>query len=137
MRRFVDSSRGTLTGSRSPCYHLRKQASTGRSPPLGRHRSRHSTPGREAEERVFSVAFSLTPEQRTLRARIAAHALHAQGGTNTKAATAAFLTRFDRQVDPDAVLPPDERARRAEHARRTYMAALSLKASRARTRVRA
>lgn len=91
-------------------------------------------PGREAEERVISVAFSLTPAQRTLRARIAAHALHAQGGTSTKAATAAFLSRFDREVDPDGVLPPDERARRAAHARRAYMGGLSLRASRARGR---
>ena len=74
----------------------------------------------------------LTPGERSLRARIAAHALHAKGGTSTAAGTAAFLGRFDRQVDPDGTLPPDERARRAAHARKSYMSTLSLKASRAR-----
>ena len=79
------------------------------------------------------MALSLSPAQRALRARAAAHALHAQGGTSTKAGTAAFLARFERQVDPDGVLPPEERARRADHARRSYMAGLALKASRARS----
>jgi hypothetical protein len=79
---------------------------------------------------------SLTPAQRSLRARIAAHALHAQGGTNTAAATTTFLSRFHRQVDPDGILPPDERARRADHARRAYMSSLALKASRAKTRAK-
>jgi len=33
-------------------------------------------------------------------------------------APAAFAARFDRQVDPDGLLPPAERARRADAARR-------------------
>ena len=82
------------------------------------------------------MAFSLTKEQRTLRARAAAHALHARGGTSTKAGTAAFLARFEREVDPDGVLSPEERAKRAVHARKSYMASLGLKASRARSRGR-
>jgi hypothetical protein len=44
------------------------------------------------------------------------------------------LARFERQVDPDGVLAPAERARRAAHARKSYMSLLALKASRARTR---
>ncbi len=76
----------------------------------------------------------LSPNERTLRARIAAHALHAQGGTSTKAGTAAFLARFDRQVDPDGTLSPEERARRSEHARKSYMASLALKRFRSRSR---
>ena len=76
----------------------------------------------------------LTPTQRTLRARAAAYALHAQGGTSTKAGTTAFLARFEKQVDPDCVLRPEERARRATFARKGYMAGLSLKASRAKTK---
>lgn len=75
---------------------------------------------------------ALSDSQRVLRARAAAHALHAQGGTSTKAGTAAFLARFDQQVDPDGSLTPEERARRAGHARKSYMSALALKASRAR-----
>jgi hypothetical protein len=78
------------------------------------------------------VALSLTPEQRRLRARVAAHALHAQGGTSTTAGTAAFLARFERQVDPGGTLTPEERGKRAGHALKSHMAALALKASRAR-----
>jgi hypothetical protein len=80
---------------------------------------------------------TLTPAQRTLRARAAAYALHAQGGTSTKAGTAAFLARFEDQVDPDGILAPEERAKRAEHARRAYFTKLALKASRARAAARA
>jgi hypothetical protein len=76
----------------------------------------------------------LSPAQRSLRARAAAHALHAQGGTSTKAGTTAFLKRFERQVDPDDSLPAEERAKRARHALQAHMATLSLKASRARSR---
>lgn len=79
------------------------------------------------------MASSLSPSERSLRARIAAHALHAQGGTSTAAGTAAFLRKFEVQVDPNSQLPPAERARRAEHARKQYMAKLALKRSRARS----
>lgn len=80
---------------------------------------------------------TLTPEQRSLRARIGAHTLHAQGKTSTGAATAAFLTRFEREVDPDATLPPEVRAKRATAARRAYFARLALASSRARSKKKA
>jgi hypothetical protein len=73
-----------------------------------------------------------TPELRSIRARIAAHHLHAQGGTNTGPARAAFLDRFERQVDPDGVLNPEERARRAAHAKTAYFTALALRSAKAR-----
>lgn len=76
----------------------------------------------------------LSPSERTLRARLAAHSLHAAGGTSTTAGTTAFLSRFDREVDPDGTLPADERARRAMHARKAYFAGLSLKAAQAKRR---
>jgi hypothetical protein len=76
----------------------------------------------------------LTPEQRSLRGRIAAYSVHARGRTNTAPARVAFLVRFEREVDPEGALPPHERARRAEHARRAYMASLALRSSRARQR---
>lgn len=79
---------------------------------------------------------TLTPEQRSLRARIGAFALHAQGGTSTKAGTAAFLRRFEAEVDPDGVLAPEERTRRAFLARRAYFAKLALSSSRARSKKR-
>lgn len=44
----------------------------------------------------------------------------------------AFMERFDREVDPDGVLDPAERARRAEHAKTAYFSRLALRSTRAR-----
>ena len=74
----------------------------------------------------------LTPAERTLRSRRAAFSQHAQGKTNTENARAAFLDRFDREVDPDGTLPPEERARRAAYARKAYFTGLALKSAKAR-----
>lgn len=73
--------------------------------------------------------------ERTLRARLAAHESWARTtdrAARTAAAREAFTSRFERQVDPDGVLDPVERARRAEHARRAHMTRLSLRAAQAR-----
>jgi hypothetical protein len=43
----------------------------------------------------------------------------------TRPAREAFLHRFEREVDPDGVLPPAERSRRAQHALRTHMLRLA------------
>ena len=62
-----------------------------------------------------------TPERRSLNARYAAHALHAQvadESAHTAPARAAFMGRFEREVDPDGVLSPEDRERRARHARK-------------------
>ena len=75
----------------------------------------------------------LTPGQRTLRARIGAYSLHAQGRTNTAPARAAFLAKFEAEVDPDRVLPVVERLRRAEAAKRAHFSRLALKAARKRS----
>ena len=82
------------------------------------------------------TAKNLTPEERTLRARMGAYRLHAlyDPKETTKKARAAFAARFDRQVDPGGLLPPAERARRADAARRAYFADLQLRSSRARRR---
>jgi hypothetical protein len=76
-------------------------------------------------------------KHRSLAGRIGALALHASGGTNTGPARQAFLSRFEKQVDPDGQLDPDERARRAAFARRRYFTELALASSRARRRRRA
>jgi hypothetical protein len=60
------------------------------------------------------------------------HRRHAQGKTSTSAGTSAFLARFEREVDPEGVLPLEERARRAEYARKAHFADLALKSARAR-----
>ncbi|MEX0698902.1 MAG: hypothetical protein WD354_04135 [Acidimicrobiia bacterium] len=76
----------------------------------------------------------LTPQQRSLRGRLAAHTLHSKvdSTAHTEAARNAFMARFERQVDPDGVLDPAERSRRAEQAKKAYFAGLALKSARAR-----
>ncbi len=76
-----------------------------------------------------------TPQQRALAARIGAHALHAQvtdPTAHTAPARRQFEARFEREVDPDGVLPPEERARRAEHVRKAYFLRLALASAKAR-----
>lgn len=73
--------------------------------------------------------------ERVLRARMAAHLLHAQvkdPAGHTASARAAFLSRFEREVDPDGVLEPTERVRRAEHAKKAYFLKLALASHKAR-----
>ena len=76
----------------------------------------------------------LSPSQRSLRARLAAHSLHAQRDSRklTANARSKFLQRFDDEVDPDRVLPSKERQRRAGHARSAYFARLAFASSKAR-----
>jgi hypothetical protein len=76
----------------------------------------------------------MTPEERSLRARAAAHRMHSQGKTNTKPGRDAFLARFEREVDPDGVLPEAERHKRAQHAMRAHMLTISAKSVKARRR---
>lgn len=76
----------------------------------------------------------MTPRERALRGRIAAHAMHSRndGRRITTPARKVFLDRFEREVDPDQILSPKERARRAQQARRSYFSALALKSAKAR-----
>jgi hypothetical protein len=74
-------------------------------------------------------------DDRVLRARIAAHLLHSQisdEAEHTAPARAAFLSRFEREVDPEGVLDPEERARRADHAKKAYFLRLALASRKAR-----
>lgn len=70
---------------------------------------------------------SLTATQRSQRARIAALSRHSRtdGAEATQAARSAFLERFERQVDPDGALAPQERARRAEAAKRAHFQSMA------------
>jgi hypothetical protein len=75
--------------------------------------------------------------KRVLRARMAAHALHARvtdPASHTAPARKAFLSRFEREVDPDGVLDPQDRARRAEHAKKAYFLRLAAASSKARAK---
>jgi hypothetical protein len=70
-----------------------------------------------------------------MRARVAAYSMHAQvvdASAHTRPARDAFMARFERQVDPDGVLAPAERQRRATAAKKAYFVRLALKSAQAR-----
>ena len=77
---------------------------------------------------------TLSPSERSLRARLAAHTLHSRvdSRAHTAPARKAFLSRFEHQVDPDRTLPSVERARRAQQARKAYFTRLAYQSVRAR-----
>ncbi|MCB1266445.1 MAG: hypothetical protein KDB56_18055 [Mycobacterium sp.] len=70
-----------------------------------------------------------------MRGQIAVHESWARTpdrAARTEKARKAALDRFERQVDPDGTLPPAERAKRAENARKAYFSRLALKSAQAR-----
>jgi len=78
--------------------------------------------------------------QRHLLAQIAAHRSWANTidpTARTAPARRAFIAKFEREVDPDGALPPAERARRAEHARKAFYLSMALKSAQARKRKQA
>ncbi len=74
----------------------------------------------------------LTADQRSQVARERALRQHARGRTNTAPARAAFDARFEKIVDPDGVLEPAERAKRAERERKAHFIALGRASAKAR-----
>lgn len=76
----------------------------------------------------------MTPAERSIRGRIGAYSLHAQGGTNTGPAREKFMERFFSEVDPDHLLSEAERQRRAEAAREAYFARLALNSAKSRSK---
>jgi hypothetical protein len=56
----------------------------------------------------------------------------ADRSVRTRPARQAFLSRFEKEVDPDGTLPLAERQVRAEHAMRAYMLRLAKRAVAAR-----
>lgn len=78
---------------------------------------------------------SLTPSERSLRARIAAHESWAKTldpASRTAPGRNAFLKQFEVQVDPHGQLPELERLRRAEHARKAHFSRLAFASAKAR-----
>lgn len=70
-------------------------------------------------------------------AQIAAHtrwAHTADRSAATAPARAAFIARFERLVDPEGVLPPAERRKRAESAKKAHMLRLAVASAAARRR---
>jgi hypothetical protein len=79
----------------------------------------------------------LTPAQRTMRARIAAHVSWSR--TNDRAARTAparkaALDRFERLVDPEGTLDDTTRRQRAEAAKTAYFQQLAYRSSKNRRR---
>lgn len=74
----------------------------------------------------------LSSQERSTRARIAAHELHAKYDSReiTANARAGFLAKFYDQTPAD--LPHAERLRRAEHLLRAHMQRLAVASARAR-----
>lgn len=80
---------------------------------------------------------SRTAAERSLQASLAANTRWSREDPRSPDAApararAGLAAKFLREVDPEGVLPEDERARRAECARRAYYQRLSLSAAQAR-----
>lgn len=83
------------------------------------------------------AAFDPTARIRT--AQIAANARWAMEPDRTAATAAgrrAADLRFEKQVDPDGVLPADERARRAQNARTAHYQRMGTASAKSRARKR-
>lgn len=74
------------------------------------------------------------PVQRKINARIAILTRWSRedGRAAAAQAQAGLMRRFEREVDPDGELTPEERHRRAESARRAHMLRLSAKSAKVR-----
>ncbi len=74
----------------------------------------------------------LSPRERTIRARIGAHSLHANrdnrvtSAPGRKAAADKLNTKLLAEIDPQNELPEAERARRLHHARKAHFSRLAL-----------
>jgi hypothetical protein len=81
-------------------------------------------PGPSKRSVVVSYTIDIDPEEMARRGRIGAHVTHSRHDARelTASAREAFLSKFEKQVDPDGTLPDEERRRRAEHARKAHMA---------------
>lgn len=74
----------------------------------------------------------------SIRGRIGAYSLHALYDSReiTSAARSRFLQRFEKEVDPEHQLLPEERQRRAMMARRAHFQRLALASAKARQKSR-
>lgn len=75
------------------------------------------------------ISVPIPSELAAIYGRVGAHVAHSRHGGEvmTSKARSTFMARFEREVDPDNLLPPAERARRANHAKSAYFSRLALK----------
>jgi hypothetical protein len=79
----------------------------------------------------------MSPAERTLIARQAAHASWAQTADRSARSAAGRIAadaRFEKQVDPDGKLPPAERRKRAAGGRASFYADIQRRSIAARRR---
>jgi len=88
----------------------------------------------ELDGTLSEVRTEQSAEVRSLRAQIAALQRWAHEDTvaGTVSARAGFNARFDREVDPDNILEPGERSRRAERAKKAYFLSMALRSAQVR-----
>jgi len=74
------------------------------------------------------MASNCTPSERSQLSRSAALTrwAHEDTTSGTAKARAGFRSKFEREVDPDGVLPPAERAIRAERLKKAHMGRLGV-----------
>ena len=82
----------------------------------------------------YQAVSDFDPGLRRLAGRIGAYTVHSRhdGREITAAARHAFGERFLKQVDPEGILTPEERMRRADAARKAYFAQLAFRSAVAR-----
>lgn len=80
------------------------------------------------------MSVSFDSSEMAQRGRIGAHTTLSRHEPKelTSRAREAFLTTFEKEVDPDGTLPDEERQRRASHARKAHMARLARLSAQAR-----
>lgn len=79
----------------------------------------------------------LTPEQRAMRARLAAHVRWSKArdrAAELAKARQTFMSKFEKEVDPNGEMTPEARALAAESARKAYFARLAFKSATARSK---
>lgn len=77
----------------------------------------------------------MDPNERSLQMRLASHVSWANTSdrkARTEAARKGFEARFEKEVDPEGVLPEAERKQRAASARKAHFARLALASVQAR-----
>ena len=76
----------------------------------------------DAAKPLVYATLAFDPTDMARRGRIGAFVTHSRHDPRetTRNARAAFLAKFARKVDPEGILPEEERQRRAEMARRAH-----------------
>lgn len=100
---------------------------------LSEREIQHAAVGDDPESDLLAIVDAKA--ERKMRASIAAHESWARTddpARRTAPARDAFIASFERKVDPDGRLPPEERRKRAEHLRKAHYKRMALKSAQVR-----